>query len=386
MLLVILGATLIGLVLGLLGSGGSILTVPVLVYLAHEPDKIAIAESLAIVGGIALIGAIPYARQRLVDWHSVLYFGVPGILGTYAGAGLSKWVPGAVQLALFAVVMLVAAVLMFRGRRAVERPDSEVIERQPLPVIAVEGLAVGILTGLVGVGGGFLIVPALVLLGGLSMRVAVGTSLLIVAAKSTAGFWKYTEVLAEVGQQVDWNLIGLFMAIGVVGSLIGNSVGRRLPQAQLKRVFAVFLVIMGSFILVREGPRAIAGPVAAEPPALAGVEGAPAAEPTTLEPARFVAEASEDAIVLDVRTPAEFSEGHLTGAINVDWRSEDFEARIAALVEEGTLSPDEPVYLYCRTGNRSGQATARLRELGYAGALNVGGFEALREAGAPTQR
>ncbi|MEL6615065.1 MAG: sulfite exporter TauE/SafE family protein, partial [Bacteroidota bacterium] len=175
MLYALLGAVAIGLVLGLLGSGGSILTVPVLVYLAGHADKVAIAESLAIVGAIAAVGAMPYARQRLVDWHSVLYFGVPGILGTYAGAALSAFIPGAVQLALFAAVMILAAVLMFRGRKEV--PEGEERPRQPLWLIAVEGLLVGVLTGLVGVGGGFLIVPALVLLGGLSMRVAVGTSL-----------------------------------------------------------------------------------------------------------------------------------------------------------------------------------------------------------------
>ena len=255
MLYALLGAVVIGLVLGLLGSGGSILTVPVLVYLAHEPDKVAIAESLAIVGAIAAVGAVPYARQKLVDWHSVLYFGVPGIVGTYGGAALSELISGAVQLALFAVVMLLAAGLMVRGK-AVD--DAAERTRQPLWLIGAEGWFVGVLTGLVGVGGGFLIVPALVLLGGLSMRMAVGTSLLIIAAKSAAGFWKYTDVLAEAGQAVDWQLIGLFAAIGTVGSFAGNALSRRVPQAQLKRGFAVFLVAMGVFILYREGPKALA--------------------------------------------------------------------------------------------------------------------------------
>lgn len=259
MLYVILGAVAIGLTLGLLGSGGSILTVPVLVYLAHEPDKVAIAESLAIVGGIALVGALPYARQKLVDWHSVLYFGIPGLIGTYGGAALARWVPGTIQLALFAVVMILAAVLMFRGNQDLEEPAGAPHERQALWKIATEGLLVGVLTGLVGVGGGFLIVPALVLLGGLSMQLAVGTSLLIIAAKSAAGFWKYTDVLAEMGQHVDWGLIGVFTAIGIVGSFVGNALSRRVPQAQLKRGFAAFLVIMGGFILVREGPKALGG-------------------------------------------------------------------------------------------------------------------------------
>ena len=248
MLYALLGAVAIGLVLGLLGSGGSILTVPVLVYLAGEPDKVAIAESLAIVGAIAAVGALPYARQKLVDWHSVLYFGVPGIAGTYGGAALSTYVSGAVQLALFAIVMLIAAVLMFRGGRTTDADAPAA--RQPLWKIAGEGLIVGVLTGLVGVGGGFLIVPALVLLGGLSMRLAVGTSLLIIAAKSAAGFWKYLDVLDGAGLHVDWRLIGLFAAIGIAGSFVGNALSHRVPQAQLKRGFAVFLVVMGAFILV----------------------------------------------------------------------------------------------------------------------------------------
>lgn len=270
MLFVVLGAVAIGLVLGLLGSGGSILTVPVLVYLAHQPDKVAIAESLAIVGAIALAGSIPYARRKLVDWHSVLWFGVPGILGTYGGATLARWVPGAVQLTLFAVVMLVAAGMMFRGRGGgqkgrMEQDTGEGAPRQRVGVIAAEGLAVGVLTGLVGVGGGFLIVPALVILGGLSMRLAVGTSLVIVAAKSAAGFWKYIDVLADVGQFVDWRLIGLFTAVGIAGSFTGTAFGRRVPQARLERGFAVFLVVMGSFILVREGARIIGGDGGADP-------------------------------------------------------------------------------------------------------------------------
>ncbi len=254
MIWALLGAVAIGLVLGLLGSGGSILTVPVLIYLAGQPEKVAIAESLAIVGAIAAVGAVPYARQRLVDWHSVAYFGVPGIVGTYLGAALSAFVPGAVQLALFAVVMLVAAGLMLRGRKD---PGTAERARQPLWLIAAEGLAVGVLTGLVGVGGGFLIVPALVLLGGLGMRMAVGTSLLIVAAKSAAGFVKYLDVLADAGQAVDWRLIGIFAAIGIAGSFVGNALSQRVPQAQLRKGFAVFLIGMGLFILYKEAPSAL---------------------------------------------------------------------------------------------------------------------------------
>ena len=244
-----IGALVIGLTLGLLGSGGSILTVPILVYLVGLPEKAAIADSLAIVGLIAAIAAIPYARQQLIHWRSVMFFGIPAILGTYGGAALSAVVSGTFQLTLFALVMLLAARFMLRSSTA-EPPDSQ----QAAWKIILEGLAVGVLTGLVGVGGGFLIVPALVLLGGLSMHLAVGTSLVIIAVKSLAGFVKYVEVLAAEGIGIDWNIILVFSAIGIAGSFIGKHVSRHIPQKTLKRVFAFFLILMGLFILVKEGP------------------------------------------------------------------------------------------------------------------------------------
>ena len=255
MLYALLGAVAIGLVLGLLGSGGSILTVPVLVYLAGQPDKVAIAESLAIVGAIASVGAASYARQRLVDWRSVLGFGVPGIVGTYLGAVLAARVPGAVQLVLFGVVMIAAAGAMLRGRAGLEgraRPS------RPAWVVAALGVSVGGMTGLVGVGGGFLIVPALVLLVGLDMRLAVGTSLSIIVLNSLTGFLKYLDVLTAAGDAVDWRLVGAFAGIGVAGSLVGSRLSGRVPQAALRRGFAVFLVLMGGFILVKEGPALLA--------------------------------------------------------------------------------------------------------------------------------
>ena len=162
-----LGALVVGLSLGLLGSGGSILTVPVLIFLVGEPEKVAIAESLAIVGGIALVGSLPFAVRKLIDWRSVAFFGVPGMAGAYLGALLSRYVSGGFQLALFALIMLVAAFFMFRPP-AVPR-SAAAAPRRPWK-IGLDGLVVGVLTGFVGVGGGFLIVPALVLLGGLSMH------------------------------------------------------------------------------------------------------------------------------------------------------------------------------------------------------------------------
>jgi uncharacterized protein len=245
MTLALLGALLIGLSLGLLGSGGSILTVPVLVYLLGEHPKQAIAESLLIVGGIALLGAIPYALRGLVDWRNVLFFGLPGMAGTYLGAWLSQFVSGQVQLLTFALVMILAA--YFMARPAPLRPTQK---RQAWKIV-LEGTAVGALTGFVGVGGGFLIVPALVLLGGLPMHLAVGTSLLIIALKSFAGFYKYLHLLPAQGLSVNFTVAGLFLLVGALGSLLGGRVAVRLPHEALKRGFALFLVVMGVYIVAQ---------------------------------------------------------------------------------------------------------------------------------------
>jgi uncharacterized membrane protein YfcA len=241
----LLGALLVGLVLGLLGSGGSILTVPVLVYLVGEPSKLAIAESLGIVALISLVGAIPLAVRGHVSWRNVGWFGGPGIVGAYLGAYLSQFMSGAVQLVIFAVVMLGAAFLMFRRTSSalMDEPDRAFWK------VMLDGLGVGVLTGLVGVGGGFLIVPALVLLGGLSMHLAVGTSLAIIALKSISGFVKYLDVMEAAGLAIHWDLVLVFSGIGIVGSFVGGRVGAYVPQARLKRGFAVFLVLMGVIIL-----------------------------------------------------------------------------------------------------------------------------------------
>jgi len=239
-----IGALAIGLVLGLLGSGGSILAVPVFVYLAGEPAKLAIAESLGVVALISAVGAIPFMLRGKVDGRSVVFFGGAGMAGTYGGAYLSTFMSGTVQLVLFAGVMLLAAVTMFR------EPPNDPADSSPHAwwKIVLEGGTVGVLTGLVGVGGGFLIVPALVLLGGLPMHVAVGTSLAVIALKSVSGFYKYIDVLGKAGLTMDWSLILIFAAIGIVGSFVGGKAGQYVPQATLKKAFAVFLVAMGLFV------------------------------------------------------------------------------------------------------------------------------------------
>jgi len=248
MILAWIGALLVGLSLGLMGSGGSILTVPVLIYLAGEQEKVAIAESLGIVGSISFAGAIPYAFKKEVHWRSVILFGLPGMAGTYGGAIIAGFVSGTFQLILFAVVMLLAAGLMFRNKKVEsETVDSE--KNQRWWIIAIEGLFVGVLTGLVGVGGGFLIVPALVLLGGLPMHLAIGTSLVIIAMKSFSGFFKYIDVLENLNLSINWELVLIFSLIGAVGSFAGKAVGSKISGEKLKRGFAIFLLFMGAYII-----------------------------------------------------------------------------------------------------------------------------------------
>ena len=244
-MLALLGAIVIGLSLGLFGSGGSILTVPVLLYLLHMPAQLAIASSLLIVGGISLFGSARNGLQRLISWRHVFWFGIPGMAGTYGGAWLGTLVDVRWQLLVFSLLMLVAAVMMWRSKVSELTGANNF---KPVKII-FDGLIVGLVTGFVGVGGGFLIVPALVLLGGLSMPVGVATSLVIIAMKSFVGFAKYYWVMAAQGAQFDWSTIGLMIAAGIVGSYLGAALGKRLPKQQLQRGFAAFLVIMASVVI-----------------------------------------------------------------------------------------------------------------------------------------
>jgi uncharacterized membrane protein YfcA len=236
----------------MLGSGGSILTVPVLVYLVGQPEKLAIAGSLAIVGGISLIAVLPYAWRREVDWHSAIWFGAPGMLGAWLGAHVSQWLRGDAQLLLFALIMLIAAWRMFRHSGAGADPATASAASAATSRLAMSGLAVGLITGLVGVGGGFLVVPALVLLVGLPMRRAVATSLVVISTNSLSGFLKYLSVLKATHLVLDWHVIATFVLVGGGGTLAGNMLGARLPQARLRQGFAVLLVCMASLIIIHE--------------------------------------------------------------------------------------------------------------------------------------
>jgi uncharacterized membrane protein YfcA len=239
-------AGVIGLALGLLGGGGSILTVPVLVYVLGVAAKPAIAMSLPVVGLTSLVGAAAHWRLGNVRLATAALFGVLAMGGAFAGAKLSVFLSGAVQLVLLAVVMLAAAVGMLWTRRDHARAPSEDTAPARWSLLAPVAVAVGVLTGLVGVGGGFLIVPALVLLARVPMRQAVGTSLLVIALNSAAGFGGYIGTV-----DIDWAFLARFTAVTIAGALAGAAMASRVPVSTLRRAFAVFLLVVGGVVLYK---------------------------------------------------------------------------------------------------------------------------------------
>ena len=239
-------AALIGLSLGLLGGGGSILTVPILVYVLGFPAKEAIAMGLAVVGVASLFGAWGHWRRGNVQLRAALTFSAVAMGGTLAGARLATFLSGATQLVLFAVVMLAAAFFMYRNGRNAGGAAAAAAKPAGAAIIALSAVAVGVMTGVAGVGGGFLIVPALVLFVGLPMKQAVGTSLLVIALNSFVGFVGY---LGSV--HVPWLYLGAFTAMAVLGIVAGTAASRHVPQHALKRAFAGFLVVMAVFILFK---------------------------------------------------------------------------------------------------------------------------------------
>lgn len=236
-------AVLVGLALGLLGGGGSILTVPIFVYVMGYPAKSAIAMSLPVVGLTSLVGAFGHWRGGNVSPRTALSFGALAMVGAFAGARLSRLVPGEVQLTLLAVVMLGSATMMIRGalHPSAPRPGP------PHPALRMlAALGVGLLTGVVGVGGGFLIVPALVLLAGMEMKPAIGTSLVVIAMNTASASLGYR------GQvPLEWRVVAIFTAIAIAGSLVGTRLVKRVDARHLRLGFGAFLIVLAIYVLLR---------------------------------------------------------------------------------------------------------------------------------------
>jgi hypothetical protein len=244
-LLEIAFGTVIGLLLGLVGGGGSILTVPILVYAIGLGVHEATATSLVIVGLTALSGALPHARAGRVQLRTALVFGAAGIAGAFAGTWANQRVAGPVILLLFGVLMVGIAARMAFGRQSVPRPADAAVHPAAVPLA---GLVVGVMTGFFGVGGGFLIVPALVLALGLPMRLAVGTSLVIIAINSGSG------ILAHLPTGgFDLQVALVFVVGGLVGSQLGGRLAGRIDETRLARGFAALVALVGFYLIVQNG-------------------------------------------------------------------------------------------------------------------------------------
>lgn len=252
-------AILIGVSLGLIGGGGSILTVPVLVYILGIDPVLATAYSLFVVGSTSLVGAGTYMKKGLVNYKTALVFAIPSFIAVFLtrkflvpalpdplfSIGEAMITKNIGIMVFFALIMLAASYSMIRGKKGESKEEEEV--KFNLPMIALEGSVVGVITGIVGAGGGFLIIPALVLLAKLPMKMAVGTSLLIIAAKSLIGF------LGDLSSQtIDWQLLLIFTGLSIVGIFIGSALSKKINEKVLKTGFGWFVLLMGIYIITKE--------------------------------------------------------------------------------------------------------------------------------------
>lgn len=251
MLIAAVLALLVGLSLGLLGGGGSILTLPVLVYVVGLDVRDGVAASLLIVGVTSAAAMVGHARSGRVQWRVGALFGAASMAGAFAGGRLAHFVPSRLLLAAFTVLMLVTAVAMMRPRPEVEGASVSLRGAALARVLAV-GVAIGLLTGVVGAGGGFVIVPALALLCGLPMRSAVGTSLLVITMNSLAGF-----AGASAHAEIPWPVVGVMTAAAVAGSLAGAALSTRFAPAALRKGFAWFIVAMTMFMIWKQVPASL---------------------------------------------------------------------------------------------------------------------------------
>lgn len=258
-----ISSIIIGISLGLIGGGGSILTVPVLVYLFGVEPMMATAYSLFIVGTSSLVGAFPKYKAGLINIKTAVVFGIPSIIAVFA---TRKFIVPAIpqevfqigefvvtksilMMILFAVLMVAASVSMIREKKSKDQKSEEGEQKFNYPMIIIEGIVVGVLTGLVGAGGGFLIIPALVMLSKLPMKMAVGTSLLIIAAKSLIGF---LGDLSTHASNMNWSLLLIVTSLSVGGIFIGNALSKKIDGNKLKKGFGWFVLVMGMYIIINE--------------------------------------------------------------------------------------------------------------------------------------
>jgi len=254
-------ALVIGISLGLIGGGGSILAVPVLAYLFSVNEKVATAYSLFIVGASALVGGWKLHQKGYVDWRTAIVFGIPAIIGVtvvrhYVVPALPEILFTIAEFeftrrmgmfGLFAALMIPAAFSMLKEKKDKPNKDDQGVKYN-YPLILIEGLVVGAITGIIGAGGGFLIIPALVILANVKMKVAVGTSLIIIAFKSLIGFFLGDALTMEI----DWSFLAVFTGLSFIGIFVGSYLGNFIDGKKLKKGFGYFVFVMAVFIFYME--------------------------------------------------------------------------------------------------------------------------------------
>jgi len=239
----------IGLSLGLLGGGGSLLTVPVLVYLVGQTPQAAVTTSLVIVGTNSMVGAMFHSSHGRLDWKVALAFGSAGMVVSYLSANIAKQLSPELLLVIFALLMIgIGFMLLFHRAK----DDEAAYIAKPLWLVFVTGAGVGLLTGILGVGGGFLVVPALVMLVGLPVQMAVGTSLIIIAMNSIAGFLGHIR-----DGSMDWMITLVFTSAGLVGTFSGMRLSKRLSSSKLQKAFAVIVIALAVFLLIDNFPKLV---------------------------------------------------------------------------------------------------------------------------------
>lgn len=240
----------IGAALGLLGGGGSILTVPALVYLVGQTPQVAITTSLAIVGANSAMGAFFHRSQGTLNWYVALVFGGTGMIIAYLAADLSKHISPDILMVAFAVLMLIVGTILANQRPAPNTPHHNNALR--LWKVILGGAVVGLLTGILGVGGGFLIVPALVMLVGMPIHQAVGTSLVVITMNSLAGFLGHLSGIA-----LNFDLISLFIVAGILGTFAGARLGKQMNPTLLRKAFSAFIILLAAFLLYDNLPKVL---------------------------------------------------------------------------------------------------------------------------------
>ncbi|HEY0867532.1 MAG TPA: TSUP family transporter [Fimbriimonas sp.] len=378
-------AALIGLSLGLVGGGGSILTVPLLVYAFGLGATDATASSLAIVGVTALFGAVDHGRRGNVDYRAALGFAIPSVAGVYLmrryvipslpenlfSLGMLHVTKDRLSLVLFGVLMLFASMSMIRNR-AEETP----VESSQTAAwrLAIQGFATGTMTGSVGAGGGFLIVPALVLLARIPMRRAVATSLLVIAVNSLLGFMGDL----QSGRAIDWPLVSAVSAIAVGGALIGSYLGRFVSGAKLKSGFGYLVLVTGLFVVAGEVLKSASLPSPTPITSTTTEKTMNLRQDITPEQLAADLKSPNPPLLVDVREEEERSISRLPNDLHIPMH--EISGRL------GELDRSSEIVLYCRTGNRSGIVADALASKGYRVRNLAGGINAWARRVDPTVR